>query len=212
MQAAIKFLKTQTGTKTLARPRILTLNNQAAEIKIITKEAVGNIDSVSGTSDEISTSTSSAERVDTGVALVVTPQANLTTGEITMAIYPKAAVVKNETRIGLTTYYNPETSETKALLRIQNGDTVILGGLLRKQERKQTTKIPILGDIPWAGNLFRYQDNSVIERELIVFITPHIINETPVAQTTVANIKRLNREQNAPRMQAVEADLNKEQR
>jgi len=212
MKATIQFLRTQTGTKTLARPRILTINNQAAEIKVTTDEAVGNIENISGSSSQTETKTSEAERVETGVSLLVTPQANLLTGEITMAIKPKVATVKNTTTItttdGTTTYYNPEERQTQNILKIRDGDTIIIGGLLRQDITKVVTKVPLLGDIPFIGAAFRHTNNKVTDKELLIFITPHIINSENSDPKTVANIRRLDREQDAPdAAQAAAPDL-----
>lgn len=204
MTATLQFLRTLTDTKTLARPRILTLNNQAAEIRISTDEAVGTSSTVSGGgSDSLTTSSTSAERMETGVSLIVTPQANLVTGEITMAVMPKVIVAKTSSiSTNANPIKDPEERSTKALLRVQSGDTVIIAGLVRQDVSKTITKIPFLGDIPFFGGAFRHRNESVTDRELLVFLTPHIINETPVPQTTVA-VRKLDREQDLPGMDAV---------
>ena len=89
LTAAIQFLRTQGDTKNLARPRILTLNNQTAQIRISTDEAIGIKDQQSSSGGNVSTSSVEAERHETGVILTVTPQANVDTNEITLAVIPK---------------------------------------------------------------------------------------------------------------------------
>jgi type II secretory pathway component GspD/PulD (secretin) len=171
------FIKQQSDTKVLARPRILTLNNETAEIKITTQEAIGTIQSQTGTAQPITTI--SAERIETGVSLRVTPQINLDTGDITMFINP---IVKDATASTLSvSYKDPEERSTKSVIRIKDGDTVIVGGLIRNERSETITKLPILGDIPLIGGLFRhkYKDKDK-ERELLVFITPHIIKDTGI--------------------------------
>ena len=186
--AQLDFLRTQTDTKFLARPKILTLNNETAEIKITTNEAIGVSSAQEGTGTSSST-TVTAERYETGVSLRVTPQVDLTTGEITMFVFPKvseagttAASFTAPGSGGATatyTFLNPETRSTKSTVRIKDGDTVVLGGLIRNQNTTVITKLPFLGDIPFLGALFRHKSQSPgKDRELLVFITPRIIKDS----------------------------------
>jgi type IV pilus assembly protein PilQ len=175
----LDFLKTQTDTRFLARPRILTLNNETAEIKIATQESIGVT-----TTTEATTGTTSAtpERTETGVVLRVTPQINQETGEITMLVYPKVGeAVQGSafTSDGKSFQFrDPEERSTKTIVRIKDGDTIIIGGLIRSEFNETLTKLPILGDIPVVGSLFRHRSKSKDkERELLVFITPHIIKD-----------------------------------
>jgi type II secretory pathway component GspD/PulD (secretin) len=171
------FLKKQTDTRYLARPRILTLNNETAEIKITTNETVGvNSTVITGAS---SSNAVSAERAETGITLRVTPQVNPETGEITMFVAPK---VKDVSKSVFTNsnqyYYDPEERSTKSLVRIKDGETVIIGGLIRHDKNESVTKLPFLGDIPLLGAAFRNRDKTKDkERELLVFITPRIVKE-----------------------------------
>lgn len=179
---ALDFLRTQTDTKYLARPRIRTLNNETAEIKITTSESIG----ITVISDEESGSESATpERVETGVTLRLTPQANIETGEVTMFIFPK--VTEANTGNSFTaanqsyTYRDPEERSTKSLVKVKDGETVIVGGLIRNEFNQELKKVPILGDIPLIGALFRHKNKTKDrERELLIFITPHIIKEDSV--------------------------------
>ncbi|MCX5704407.1 MAG: secretin and TonB N-terminal domain-containing protein, partial [Candidatus Omnitrophica bacterium] len=168
----LDYLRVQTDTRTLARPRLLTLNNESAEIKIITSEVIGQTVTFD---DQGNMSSITAERTDTGISLIVTPQINVETGEITMYLYPS---VKDATTSAFSpAYRDPEERGTKSLVRIKDGDTVIIGGLIRNELQQVLTKLPILGDIPLIGALFRHKGKTKDkQRELLVFITPHIIN------------------------------------
>lgn len=178
--ALIDFLRTQTDTKYLARPRLLTLNNETAEIKITTQETVGVNSTV--TVATATSTTTEPERAETGVHLRVTPQINTDTGEVTMFIVPIIKDTAASTILignsGSNYYKDPEERSTKSTVRVKDGETVIIGGLLRRQNTTTTTKLPILGDIPLLGLLFRHKSvDPGRERELLVFITPHIIKE-----------------------------------
>lgn len=204
-QMQLDFMRTQTDTKFLARPKLLTLNNETAEISITKDEIVGREDTVVDTSSG-STTTSIYKRATelvltpegTGIYLRVTPQINLDTNEITMVINPKSSV---SSRSALSTTSNPqsdvEVRSTKSIVKIKDGETVILGGLIHQDKSVELKKLPILGDIPFLGMLFRHKDQTVgKERELIVFITPHIVRDKPELKLAqLANIQLPIREQ-----------------
>ena len=172
----MQFLRTQTDTNNLARPRILTLNNETAEIHIKTDEAIGisaNTTSAEGTA----TSVNEAERVATGVFLTVTPQANTHTGEIMLAIEPKVIQARTGGTFSGQSFKDPEERGTKSILRVQSGHTVVIGGLLRTDISEVKTKVPLLGDVPVVGKVFQHLDKTETKRELIIFITPSIVSE-----------------------------------
>lgn len=188
------YIKQDSDTKVLARPRILTINNETAEINISTNEAIGSITTTQGQGSG-SITTQSAERVKTGVSLRVTPQINSDTSEITMFIMP--SVKDASTSTFNTSFKDPEERSTKSVVRVKDGETVIIGGLIRKDRSEVITKMPILGDIPLIGALFRhkYKDKDK-ERELLVFITPRIIKTTTVKLAQMQKAAPLEREQN----------------
>ena len=175
----IQALSTDTTTKILARPKILTLSNETAEINLTTNEAIG----INTTTTETGVQTSSTERTETGTKLRVTPQVNKDTGEITLflEVFTKDATDSELTLTGDVqgSIKNPEERGTKSVLRLNNGETLLMGGLIRNKSIKTTTKVPVLGDIPWVGKLFSFKDDDRSERELLVFLTPKIIEDTP---------------------------------
>ncbi|MCA9405931.1 MAG: hypothetical protein KC684_05295, partial [Candidatus Omnitrophica bacterium] len=196
---AMEFLRTQTDTRSLARPRILTLNNETAEIRIRVNEVIG-IESVE--ESESGNITVSGEREDTGVFLTVTPQANIDTHEITLAVEPRVIQAKT----GKTFFFNgssftfidPEERGAKAMLRVMDGDTVIIGGLLRNEIENIATKVPLLSKVPILGAGFRHKDKDETQRELIIFLTPHIIKETITANLEGRKDIPIVREQGIP--------------
>lgn len=202
--AQLDFLRTQTDTKYLARPRVLTLNNETAEIRITTSEAIGIQTTTEATSG---TTSASAERYETGVSLRITPQIDLERGEITMFVHPQVsdATASSTLISGGATYSfrDPETRSTKTTVKVKDGETIIIGGLIRNQKTEVITKLPILGDLPIMGALFRHKKvEPGKDRELLVFITPHIIKEAQtgikLAQTKKATLPE--REQNTVSM------------
>jgi len=206
MNLIIEFLRSQTDTKNLAHPKILTLNNETAEIVITTDEAIG----ISTTENTQSgTTNTSAERAQTGVSLRVTPYASLVTREITMAIEP----IVSEARTGGTfsgrTFRDPEERSTRSILRVRDGDTIILGGLVRIDEETTWTKIPFIGEIPFLGAAFRHKNKTTSDRELIIFITPHIVEDNLRNAVALTKNKSFIREQSIPsrRLDQINRDL-----
>jgi len=187
---AMDFLRTQTDARFLARPKILTLSNETAEIRISTNEAIG-INQNQSSGGSLTTSSVEAERTQTGVVLRITPQVNMETGEVTIYAYPKVAVatqgasflVPGATSNTTVTFRDPEERSTKSMVRIKDGDTVVIGGLIRDDRTIQETKLPFLSDIPLIGALFRHKGGTSSspdqnkQRELLVFITPHIVKD-----------------------------------
>ncbi|MFA5093443.1 MAG: secretin N-terminal domain-containing protein [Candidatus Omnitrophota bacterium] len=186
-QAKLDFIKTLTDTKYLARPKLLTLNNETAEIFITTDEIVGRTDTVvfneggtpTTTSEYVRSTDLALTKEGTGIFLRVTPQINLDTNEITMVVNPKSSV---STLSDLSQEGNPQANieirSTKSIVKVKDGETVVLGGLIHQEKTVAIKKLPFLGDIPFVGALFRHKDQTKgIERELIVFITPRIVRD-----------------------------------
>ena len=194
-QVQVDFLKTQSDTKVLARPRIMTLNNEPAELRIVTNETIGSITETQGQGSSSNT-TVTAERVETGVSLRVTPQINSDNGDITMFIYPK---VKDATTSTFnTTFKDPEERSTKSTVRIKDGETVVIGGLIRHDRSETLTKLPIFGDLPVVGMFFRHKNKDKDrERELLVFITPRIVKNGQVKLEQMQRFSLPIREQSA---------------
>lgn len=194
LTATLAFLKTDSKTKSLARPTILTLNNQPAEIEIVTDETT-SIDTV--VDGDANTSQTSATRTETGVSLIVTPQANVDTGIITMVIKPSVSVAKTSTISD--DIKDPETRSAQAMMKIKNGDTIIMGGLIREEVNETYKKVPLLGDIPIIKKAFSYHYKTKDDRELLIFITPHILEDSDTALPQKTISRNLMREQEAPK-------------
>ncbi len=192
LKITLQFLKTQTDTKSLARPHILTLNNETAEIKIETDEAI-QIDSK--TDAETNETTTTVIRSNTGVSLRVTPQANLLTNEITLAVEPSVIEAKPSNLVSDAQIKDPEQRGSKSLLRVKNGDTVVIGGLLRSDVDDTRTSVPGISKIPLLGAAFRHKNKNEQQRELLIFITPHIVDEDEDSSTMTSTVSVLDREQ-----------------
>ncbi|MBI3324216.1 MAG: hypothetical protein HYZ92_02955 [Candidatus Omnitrophica bacterium] len=172
-KAVLQALERDTTTKILARPKILTLDNESAVIRLTNNEAIGIESQTVSTSGLVLTT---PERSITGVILVVTPQIN-DQQFVTMLVEPSLTnTVKSD--IGINTK-DPKTRGGRALVRIRQGDTLVLGGLIDRREEQSLKQVPILSGIPIIGEAFKDKETSNTASELIVFITPRILAEPP---------------------------------
>ena len=168
------------NAKLLANPRILVLDNHPANIKIISEIPYQEITQTSAGGSIGSTSFR-----EVGVELTVIPHVTRD-GMIKLNLEPKFSVSSGTVNVGSgsstsSAYEQPivDKREANTTLLVKDGRTVVLGGLRKKDVTKQINKVPLLGDIPLLGLLFRFEGEDTVTSELVVFVTPHII-KTPV--------------------------------
>src|SRR3989338_2360152 len=180
MGVTLKAILGSSDTKILARPKVMTLNNETAIIELTAKTAVASITSSSGIGGAQATTTS-AERLNTGITLEVTPQINKD-GYITMHIEPTVIIPVLSKFFTTSTatqqkFVDPQTRRTNTTVMVKDGETIIIGGLISKEDTHSFEKIPFLGDLPLLGSAFRYKATDKDDKELLIFITPHIVKE-----------------------------------
>ena len=168
----LKSLLTRGEAKFLGKPKVVTLNNKVATITTSRDATVGFNQSVSGSGDATMT-TQSAERKRVGLTLQVTPQVNRE-GYVTLFVQPSYSDVIAS---GFDTSLDTITRAASTLVRVKNGQTVVIGGLLTSRETEQTRKVPLLGDIPILGWLFTSTTKTKDTNDLVIFITPTILAE-----------------------------------
>lgn len=181
LTATLQLLRTNTDTKYLARPRLLTLSNETSEIKIAVNEAIGVTTQTASAGGSTGTTTQTAERAETGISLRVTPQVNMQSGEVTMFLETSVTQAKAGTiTLQSNTLKDPESRSTKSTVMVKDGEAVVIGGLIRTDDAQVKKKVPILGDIPFIGAAFRHRQGNTKNRELVIFITPHIVKDNGV--------------------------------
>ncbi len=169
----LKALLTRGEAKYLGKPKVVTLNNKTAIIKADTEATVGRIVNQTGDTDSTSMTTTSAERKRVGLQLQVTPQVNRE-GYVTLYVQPSYSDVVSS---GFDFSLDTTNRSASTLVRVKNGQTVVIGGLLSSRETDQTRKVPLLGDIPLLGWLFTSRSKSKTTTDLVIFITPTILAE-----------------------------------
>jgi len=164
------------NAKLLANPRILVLNNETASIKIVSEIPYQELQE-SAMGGSIGTT---AFR-EVGVELQVTPHLAERDQMIRLHIQPKFSVQTGEVQVAGVgvTYPQPvvDRREADTRLLVRSGQTVVLGGLRKKDVTQQINKIPVLGDMPLLGPLFRFTGEETVTSELVVFITPWIVEQ-----------------------------------
>ena len=169
----LKAMLTRGEAKYLGKPKVVTLNNKTATITTSTDATVGRTVTDSGSTTATATTTTSAERKRVGLTLQVTPQVNRE-GYVTLYVQPTYSDV---TASGFDFSLDTVTRAASTLVRVKNGQTVVIGGLLSSRETDQTRKVPLLGDIPVLGWLFTSRSKSKSTTDLVIFITPTILAE-----------------------------------
>lgn len=171
-RVVLRTLLTRGEAKYLGKPKVVTLNNKTATITTATDATVGFTQSLSG-SGGTEMATSSAERKRVGLTLQVTPQVNRE-GYVTLYVQPSYSDLVSS---GFDNTKDTTTRAASTLVRVKNGQTVVIGGLLTSRETDQTRKVPLLGDIPVLGWLFTTRSTSKTTTDLVIFITPTILAE-----------------------------------
>jgi len=170
----LRLLDSVTDTTVLARPRVMALNRQRAQILI--GRRVGYL---SSTTTQTST-TQSVEFLDSGIKLVFRPFIS-SDGSIRMELAPSVSEAKIENLVdtnGSTLPVpNEDTSEITTNVRVKNGQTLVLGGLFKENTVIERRQVPGLGDIPLLGNAFKGYDDSLTREEIIFLVTPTIVKD-----------------------------------
>jgi general secretion pathway protein D len=171
VRVAIQALQQDTNVRILQEPVIFTADNQEAlffdgqDIPFITDTVVnanGN-------------PTSSFEYREVGVTLNVRPRITVERDVDLEILLELSSIVPGVTLFGGAVI---DRRETRTHVVVSNGQTIVISGILREEESKITRKVPLLGDIPILGELFKSRENSTTTTELIAFVTPHVV-DTP---------------------------------
>ena len=170
--AMLQFLESQGTVQVLSSPRIATLNNQKAVLKVGTDDFfVTNITTTTpstGTPSSVSP-TITVQPFFSGIALDVTPQID-ENNLITLHIHPSVSVVTEKTKSldlgSLGAFKLPlassDISESDTVVRVEGSNIVAIGGLMKQQQNQGHSQVPVLGDLPIVGNAFRNTDNSSV--------------------------------------------------
>ena len=182
----IRALKAQGRVDVLSRPTLMLTDNQTGFFQVgqqfprigqVTQNVNGNLQSV--------------EYVNVGVVLRVTPRIS-PDGTVLMRVEPQVSA-PSSTLVQLAPGVAAQPIDTQTVettVLAASGETVVLGGLIRKSDTKLENKVPVLGDIPWLGAAFRYRTQSIERTEIVFVLTPRIIRTQDDMRRTLAEEAR----------------------
>lgn len=171
--ALLRALETESGVNVLSTPHLLTTDNEEAEI------IVGeNVPFIVGKSQATGGDTilTTIERKDVGIKLRITPQIN-ESDFVKLKIFQEISNVK-EVKLADAADLVTSKRSAKTTIVVKDNQTVAIGGLIRDNEFESVSKVPLLGDIPLLGALFRFKQKKKEKTNLLIFLTPRIIRDS----------------------------------
>jgi MSHA biogenesis protein MshL len=214
--ALINFLESQGRVQVLSSPRIATLNNQKAVLKVGSEEPfVTNI--TAGTSSQNNSSTVSTpptinyQPFFSGIALDVTPQID-ENDNITLHVHSMVNSITEKEKIGVPSgggtrvpFAVNSISETDSVVKSRDGQVIVIGGLMTESSSDNRAKVPVAGDVPVVGALFGNSNRSTVKRELVILLKPTVVkgDDTWAGEINAAQsrIDRLNAAPARPALQ-----------
>ncbi len=195
----VKFLATQGEVRAVSSPRVMTLNNQPALISVgkdlYYKTTYSNV--LSGGAGVGSGSSTQGENINSvfeGVLLDITPEVG-NNGVITLKINPSVSTT-NEPKppVGVTRTIPPDMTKRQlsSVIKVKDGHHAILGGLITTRTGTKINKVPLLGDLPLFEYAFKHEEKIEEVVELVIIVTPHIVNNSKDVSLRDLGYKRVN--------------------
>jgi MSHA biogenesis protein MshL len=186
-QGFIELLKTQGNVQVLSSPRVATMNNQKAVIKVGTDEFfVTDVTTttLTGVGAAAVTPTVTLTPFFSGIALDVTPQISQD-GFVTLHVHPSVSEVVDQQKtvtIGNQVQQLPlarsTVRETDSIVRARSGQVIVIGGLMQNSIDDQQAATPLLGDVPVLGSLFKHTRKESVKSELVILLRPVVVDTT----------------------------------
>ncbi|MFH4465507.1 pilus (MSHA type) biogenesis protein MshL [Vibrio diabolicus] len=183
--AVLSFMSTQGDLNVLSSPRITAANNQKSVIKVGTDEYFVTELSSNAGNGENSNAVPEVELTPffSGISLDVTPQID-NKGNVFLHVHPAVIEVSEEVKkLNLGGEFQniqlplakSSIRESDSVIRAKDGDVVVIGGLMKQQNRELVSKVPFLGDVPALGHLFRNVNNVTEKTELVILLKPTVV-------------------------------------
>lgn len=191
LAATLKWLESFGTVRVMSSPTIAVINNQTAVLKVVDNIVYFTLkaDTVANQTTATTTYTTQLHSVPVGLVLTVTPQVS-DADTVLLTVRPSIS-----RRYGQVIDPNPElqrlgvsnpipvirTREMESIVRIDNGQVAVMGGLMEESEARQRHAVPLLADLPGAGQLFQNRDESRQKTELVIFLRPTVITDASLA-------------------------------
>jgi len=186
--ALLQALSQTQDANVLSTPNLITLDNEEAKIVVGTNVPIQTGSYSNLTSGTTSNAFNTFDRVDVGLTLHIKPQ--ITEGGILkLQLYTEDSAIVNGTTNAATNPAGPEFTKRsiQSTVLADNGEIIVLGGLMQDNYQVSNSKVPLLGDIPWLGQLFRSEQKTRAKTNLMVFLRPVIITDRDTAQAVTSN-------------------------
>ncbi|WP_321886090.1 type II secretion system secretin GspD [Paraburkholderia bannensis] len=186
--ALLQALSQTNDANVLSTPNLITLDNQEAKIVVGTNVPIQTGSYSNLTSGSTSSAFNTYDRVDVGLTLHIKPQ--ITEGGILkLQLYTEDSAIVNGTTNATTNPAGPDFTKRsiQSTVLADNGEIIVLGGLMQDNYQVSNSKVPLLGDIPWIGQLFRSENKTRAKTNLMVFLRPVIIGDRDTAQAVTSN-------------------------
>lgn len=187
----VEALSTQGNVKILSNPRIATLNNQPAIIKVAREEVF--FETTRTLFEQERTTESTARYVTIGIVLGVTPQIG-SDGIITMSIHPSITEKVGE-KISTVGDTAPiiDVRETDTVVRVRDQETILIAGLMQDKVIESLVGLPIMQDIPLLGRFFKHLRRETKKTELVIMLTPRILPGAMAGEISSAEMEKFER-------------------
>jgi general secretion pathway protein D len=188
VSAVLSALASNTKVNVLSSPHIMVTDNQVAKINVGSSVPVQGQSTITGATGSAAITTS-VVYVDTGVVLSVRPHIN-SGGLVTLEISQEVSdVQEGVTTTGLNSpTINKRSAQTT--VAVQSGDTMVLAGLIKDDKNNGSSGLPLLSDLPVVGALFGAKTDTSTRRELIITITPRVVNDNQQARDVTAEFRK----------------------
>ena len=172
----LRALREQGDLQVVSQPRVVTLNNQPALIKVATDQPFFTSTISQGTAGTGNIITQQARSVTVGLVLSVTPQIS-EDGWIMLDVTPIISRLREIQDSPQGTANAPvlDVKQSSGVVRLKDGEMVIIGGLIQEETSHTERKVPLLGDIPWLGRLFKGTYDVKTKSELVIFLSPRLV-------------------------------------
>lgn len=203
--ASVQLLEQFGNVKVLSSPKLSVMNNQTASLKVANDEVYFSITSTpaqisaTGVTTSPATYTTSPVTVSVGLTMTVTPQIS-DADSVTINVRPAISSIidyvtdpnpalANPCGSGVTGCTIPgiqnvipriQTREMESIIKVENGQTAVMGGLIREEMNKNTSEVPFLARIPLLGNLFQNRDDTTTKTELVIFLRPVVLKDASI--------------------------------
>ncbi len=180
LAAIANLLQSQTNTNIVSTPNMITLDNEEAKI-IVGSNVPFITGSTTNTGSSLSSPFQTVERKDVGITLRIKPQIG-EDGTVRMTIFQESSSLSDKVAAG-TTNAGPSTNKRsiESTVVVNDGEILVLGGLIEDRFTETNNKVPLLGDIPVLGALFRSQNRSKTRTNLMVFLRPTVMRDANTA-------------------------------